>query len=65
MSQRDRTISDFAALLRQKTPDGETLTDQEIISRWEPGRLSFSAEKKNKQKRTSGHQIKHVFEVVD
>ena len=41
MSQRDRIISDFAAFLRQKTPDGETLTDQEVIARWEPGRLIF------------------------
>ena len=63
MSQRDRIISDFAALLRQKTPDGETLTDQEIIARWEPGRLIFSAENYGDQTCTCGHPIKHVFEV--
>ena len=63
MSQRDRIISDFAALLRQKTPDGETLTDQQIISRWEPGRLIFSAENYGDQTCTCGHPIKHVFEV--
>lgn len=63
MSQRDRIISDFAALLRQKTPDGETLTDQQIIARWEPGRLIFSAENYGDQTCTCGHPIKHVFEV--
>ena len=63
MSQRDRIISDFATLLRQKTPDGETLTDQEIIARWEPGRLIFSAENYGDQTCTCGHPIKHVFEV--
>ena len=63
MSQRDRIISDFAALLRPKTPHGADLTDREVISRWEPGRLIFSAEKYGDQTCTCGHPIKHVFEV--
>ena len=63
MSQRDRVISDFAALLRPKTPHGADLTDREVISRWEPGRLIFSAEKYGDQTCTCGHPIKHVFEV--
>lgn len=63
MSQRDRIISDFAALLRPKTPNGDILTDREVISRWEPARLNFSAEKYGDQTCTCGHPIKHVFEV--
>ena len=63
MSQRDRIISDFAELLRPKTPNGKTLSDKEIISRWEPGRLIFSAENYGDLVCTCGHPIKHVFEV--
>ena len=63
MSQRDRIISDFADLLRPKTPCGEILSDNEIISRWEPGRLIFSAENYGDLTCTCGHPIKHVFEV--
>lgn len=64
MSQRDRIISDFAALLRNKTPDGETLTDQQIISRWEPGRLIFSAENYGDQTCTCGHTAVDVFRAI-
>ena len=63
MSQRDRIISDFAEVLRPKTPFGETLSNNEIISRWEPGRLIFSAENYSDLTCTCGHPIKHVFEV--
>lgn len=63
MSQRDRIISDFAGLLRPKTPNCKTLSDNEIISRWEPGRLIFSAENYGDLVCTCGHPIKHVFEV--
>lgn len=63
MSQRDRIISDFAELLRPLTPDGGTLTPQEIVSRWKAGNLIFSVDKYGDTHCTCGHPIKHVFNV--